>query len=507
MQIFSDLMHSIILTRSFSMKRKQMNRIIVLSSLLLLAVSAMGAPVPDTGQTTCYDVAGNVITCPYPGQYLYGQDANTITQPMSYTKLDEKGNVLPKYAESWAMVRDNVTGLIWELKTNKDGIPNYADPHDADNTYTWYDSNPKNNGGNAGTPGDGNNTESFINALNEAAFGGYSDWRMPDEKELASIVDFSIPSPGPAIDTVYFPDTASSWHWTRTTLADYTENAWLVHFDTSNVHAYYKSNRLYVRAVRGGKSGSVPSTDNGDYTDHNDGTVTDNSTGLMWQQADTSDKTWADALAYCTSLNLGGYTDWRLPNIKELRSLVAANRSNPAIDTAFFPETSATWFWSSTTNASTPYDAWIVNFYFGDVDGHGKINEYHVRAVRGGRPYIPPEPVIQANGQRSSISVTSNDMVTIQAGLSTGDERGKNAGWWIACNSPSGWYSLTTSGWTAGLFPLFEHPLFHVTSTEIFKGKLPVGDFTFYFVLDMNPGYMPFSSIYYDDQVDVHVTD
>ena len=103
------------------------------------SVKTFAAPVPDTGQTTCYDVAGNVITCPSPGQALYGQDANYSINPMSYTKLDSSGNILPDSATSWTMVKDNITGLIWEVKTKKDGVKNYNDPHDADNTYTWYD--------------------------------------------------------------------------------------------------------------------------------------------------------------------------------------------------------------------------------------------------------------------------------------------------------------------------------------------------------------------------------
>ena len=141
--------------------------------ILMFTAVAWAAPVPDTGQTKCYDVAGNVITCPSPGQALYGQDANYSINPMSYTKLDGSGNALPDSATSWSMVRDNVTGLIWEVKTNKDGVKNYNDPHDADNTYTWYDSNPATNGGNAGTPGNGTDTEDFIKALNRCPL-----WRL-----------------------------------------------------------------------------------------------------------------------------------------------------------------------------------------------------------------------------------------------------------------------------------------------------------------------------------------
>ena len=127
------------------------------------------------------------------------------------------------------MVRDNVTGLIWEAKTSKNGGTNYSDPHDADNKYTWYDSNPATNGGNAGTVSDAN-TEDFINDLNDANFGGYSDWRLPTVKELATLIKYSIASPGPTIDTVYFPDTYPSEYWSSTTSALYNDWAWGVTF-------------------------------------------------------------------------------------------------------------------------------------------------------------------------------------------------------------------------------------------------------------------------------------
>jgi hypothetical protein len=178
---------------------------------------------------------------------------------MSYTKLDGSGNTLLDSATSWIMVKDNVTGLVWEMKTNEDGVENYSDPHDADNTYTWYDSNPATNGGNAGTPGTGTDTEDFIKALNDARYGGYSDWRMPTIKELAYIVNYSIPYPGPTIDTGYFPNTAASWYWSSTTSANNTNYAWGVNFYDGNASGVgsgpsdYKGNSSYVRAVRGGQ--------------------------------------------------------------------------------------------------------------------------------------------------------------------------------------------------------------------------------------------------------------
>ncbi len=221
--------------------------------IVMFTAVVWSAPVPDTGQTLCYNVAGDVITCPLPGQPLYGQDANYSINPMSFTKLDGSGNELSSSATSWVTVKDNVTGLVWEMKNSKDDKTDYSNPHDADNIYTWYDSNPATNGGNAGTPGTGTDTEDFIKALNGANYGGYNDWRMPTIKELAYIVNYSILYSGPTIDTGYFPNTAASWYWSSTTYANNTYNAWPVNFNYGYANLDDKLNNTYVRAVRGGQ--------------------------------------------------------------------------------------------------------------------------------------------------------------------------------------------------------------------------------------------------------------
>ena len=216
--------------------------------VILWSSAIIAGPVPDTGQTTCYDEAGNVITCPEPGEDYYGQDASYTINPMSFTKLAQNGVELPDTAtpaDGWIMTRDNVTGLIWEIKTDDETI------HDKDNTYTWYDSNPETNGGNAGTPGEGTDTEDFINALNAANFGGFSDWRLPTIKELDTIVDLSRTYP--SVDTAYFPNTKASYYWSSTTSADYTGSAWRLYFDYGYGNDYAKSSSSYVRAVRGGQ--------------------------------------------------------------------------------------------------------------------------------------------------------------------------------------------------------------------------------------------------------------
>jgi hypothetical protein len=371
--------------------------------LLMFAAVVWAEPVPDTGQTRCYDNT-NVIPCPSPGQPFYCQDANYSLNPLSYTKLDDSGNVLPDSATSWVTVLDNVTGLVWETKTNKDGVKNYNDPHDADNTYTWYDSNPATNGGYAGTPGnDTDDTSSFVKTLNDAHYGGYSDWRMPTVKELSNIHKYDISSPGPTINTYYFSDTQASFHWTSTTYAGNINGAWGVDFAnggggfSSKSYSYY-----YVRAVRGGQSGSLShlaigsldavdsraldcaSTAVSSYTDNGDGTVTDTITGLAWQQTGSSNKTWEQALAYCEGLNLGGHTDWRMPNIKELRSLVDYSLHKPAINTMYFPDTVSPFYWSSTTFPTNTSSAWGLHFDDGDDHYGNKFGSFYVRAVRGG---------------------------------------------------------------------------------------------------------------------------
>jgi hypothetical protein len=240
------------------MKIEELKGIMGCFALLLMATAAWSTPAPDTGQTKGDDLAGKVIVRASHGMGLYCRYGNSGSNPSSYTKLDDSGNPLQDYASSWIMVKDNVTGLIWEMKTNKDGVKNYSDPHDADNTYAWFDSNPATNGGYVGTPDKGKDTKAFIDALNSARFGGYSDWRLPTLKELNAIVNYEIPPPGPTIDAAYFPNTQSSFYWSSTTGTGYEYRAWVVGFDDGYGHNYGKYGYYYVRGVRGRQAGGAP---------------------------------------------------------------------------------------------------------------------------------------------------------------------------------------------------------------------------------------------------------
>jgi len=354
-----------------------MKRLIVFWAICLLfnflAGAGWGRPLPDTNQTRCYNNTEEII-CPEPEEDFYGQDATYLINPPSYTKLNESGNDLPDSAESWVMVRDNVTQLVWEVKTDDGSI------HDKDNQYAWQNAH-----------------DVFIAELNSTSFGGHSDWRLPTIKELASITDLG--RWGPAINSDYFPNTLWSNYWSSTTYAGSTAYfAWSIYFNYGLDYWGPKSESCYVRAVGGGQTGSL---------DHlvidGDGTVTDTLTGLMWQQATDGTMNWEAAISHCEALSLAGYDDWRLPNKRELQSIVDYSIYKPAINTTYFPNTLSSSYWSSTTYAHLPpYGrAWVVYFGLGYGGDYDKSDSYDVRAVRGGQNQMPGHLVILSPAQAS----------------------------------------------------------------------------------------------------------
>ena len=98
----------------------------------------------------------------------------------------------------------------------------------------------------------------------------------------------------------------------------------------------------------------LPQAEADGLVDNGNGTVTDNRTGLIWQQGEPGYMSWGEALSYCEGLSLGGHSDWRLPNVRELESLTDDSRYYPAMDTSFFPDAHSSYYWSSTTDADYP---------------------------------------------------------------------------------------------------------------------------------------------------------
>lgn len=106
---------------------------------------------------------------------------------------------------------------------------------------------------------------------------------------------------------------------------------------------------------------------------------------MWWQETLDNPMAWNNALFYCETSTLAGYTDWRLPTKKELRSLVDHSRFNPAINTTHFQNTVSSLYWSSTADAGYTYVARGVDFGYGSDDNNGMNMGYYVRAVRGGQ--------------------------------------------------------------------------------------------------------------------------
>ena len=324
-------------------------------------------PLPDTGKFKCYDVVGNTIPCPSEGQPLYGQDGCYQGATPSYT---DNGNETDE-----PVVSDRNTGLMW-MKNSAD-VNNDGRFYSQDKLNWW-------------------NAKKYCEDL--VGFAGYSDWRLPTLFELQSIVDYGRYRP--AINPVF--SCQQNYYWSATTDARDVGYAWNAGFSQGDGGRYAKGTTCYVRCVRGFAS-------NEDFTfkDNGDGTVYSNETGLTWQlyTADVNDDgkpsaqdkaPWSKALSYCEDLNFAGYSDWRLPNIRELLSIVDHKQYDPTIDPIFkaFNEFSE-WllsspYWSSTTcmndndGAYDEGDAWNVFFSDGNDYWADKKEGNFVRCVRGG---------------------------------------------------------------------------------------------------------------------------
>ena len=218
----------------------------------------------DTGITTCGNATQNNQPCPlldYPnqdgdsGRDVTANDDSDGHAGFSYTKISSTGAELPASATEWSCVKDNVTGLMWEVKTDDGGL------HDKDWTYSWYEPDNTKNGGYAGTQNGGDcggtsqcDTYAYVQAVNAAIWCGAKDWRMPTERELKSIVrrDRQYPT----IDMDWFPNTLSTYYWSSSPVAG-GYDAWVVNFSNGDFNGTSpwdsKGNGSNLRLVRGGQ--------------------------------------------------------------------------------------------------------------------------------------------------------------------------------------------------------------------------------------------------------------
>jgi hypothetical protein len=239
---------------------------------LLAPLPARAAGLNDTGIGFCGDDSTNTADCAtvaadngtHPRQDArYGRDAAAAAGKLTkigggeagfdFTALNASGQATTPSSDATPhpCVRDNLSGLVWEVKTADGGL------RDQKWTYTWYDS-VHNYGGNAGTASGGTcktsgrcDTEKYVADVKATALCGFTDWRMPTVDELQGIVHLGRTNP--SIDPTYFPNTLSSDFWSGSPDANYSYNAWYVNFHNGYVYGYYRSIGSSVRLVRGGQ--------------------------------------------------------------------------------------------------------------------------------------------------------------------------------------------------------------------------------------------------------------
>jgi len=338
--------------------------------VIFLANILYAGPIPDTGQSQSYTDE-------------FGEDSDYLINDQKLTRLDLSGNETNSFAESWAMVRDDVTGLIWEVKKADNSI------QDKSKQFSWYDPADITNGGYAGINTDGSDTNDYIRNLNFQAYGGFTDWRLPSIYELATLLNMNQTN---GIQSEYFPDIMQGGYWTSTTYAGNAQKAWNISFATGKNAYNEKSYAMYVRAVRGKISGIEFSR----FVNNMDGTITDTLTGLMWQNDYLPESmTWEEAISeFNNNLLLANHTDWRLPTREELRSIVDYDKITPSIYVNEFPNTALKNYWTSTAHPFQENHIWCIHFYNGNDNYQSKNNKYYSRAVRGGQDQSDNEKIL-----------------------------------------------------------------------------------------------------------------
>ncbi len=317
----------------------------------------------DTGMAHCVTPHGKLTSdCTGTGQDgETGRDATTPRKAdghagFKYAKLDAGGHGLPRDAASWHCVADRVTGLVWEMKTDH-GV------HGANRLYTNYGD---------GSSGD---TSALVAAANARTLCGASNWRLPTVNELQGLIDYGAAS-GPQIDAAWFPNTRENWYWTSTGYANDPLASWAVYFSAGSGGdgAGQRMFRLGARLVHDTTPATLPADPGTRYAFAGD-EVTDTWTSLVWKRCSAGqawsgtqctgmlkETEWADALNAAVAESTRTGLAWRLPNAKELSSIMDRSTNYPAMDLSVFPGTPAVaYYWTSTPSAADPTQAWTLD--------------------------------------------------------------------------------------------------------------------------------------------------
>lgn len=182
----------------------------------------------------------------------------------AFAKIGPDGAELPADAAGWACVLDKTTGLLWEAKVPGDGIKGNAGLHDADDVFTWYNTDSTANGGSLGNwnqegadcagytqgaPETFCNTQALVERINASRLCSYSDWRLPTLRELTGIVNFGRDQP--ALDLAYFGNLISWDYWSSHPAVEFPEHARLMNFRLGLAGIGMRMDRNHVLLVRG----------------------------------------------------------------------------------------------------------------------------------------------------------------------------------------------------------------------------------------------------------------
>lgn len=296
------------------------------TSLDTFEIAAAELLLLKTGQTGCWNSAGTSVTCTgtnQDGETQTGADADFTTNTSDNT------------------VTDNVNSLLWH-NTATPTTQNYA----------------------------------TASSLCENSSIGSSTWRLPDISELEMIVNYGKSSAPYLFDS--FTNYASGAYWTSRESYGTDNYFWTINFSTGTQGTEIKDNYNYYRCISGSTSTLGVFT-----RDSSNGIVYDQRTGLEWADQPFDSKTWTNALSTCSALTYGGYSDWRLPNIKELNSIAYRSTSASALSSVFENKVNS-FLWSSTTYQITKTDAWGVDFTTGKGMTATKTGSKYYICVRGG---------------------------------------------------------------------------------------------------------------------------